>query len=140
MQMQNIQQQIVECVKVYYEHLLKLTNCLHVKPTNVFFTIVFRASLLPYLRLVIANMKRNVLIGHKEVVIVWEESGFVSMNYNALLTTPKANVRIKPIVLVVTTKSTLTCTNCGKIGHLVETCRNIKKEVLVVPIVIVKST
>jgi hypothetical protein len=62
------------------------------------------------------------------------------MNYNALLTTPKANVRIKPIVLVVTTKSTLTCTNCGKIGHLVETCRNIKKEVLVVPIVIVKST
>jgi hypothetical protein len=140
MQMQNIQQQIVECVKVYYEHLLKLINYLHVKPIYVFFTIVFRASLLPYLRLVIGNMKRNTLIEHKEVVIVCEESGPVNMNYNALLTTPKANVRMKPIVVAVITKSTLTYTNCGKIGHLVETCHNIKKEVLVVPISIVKST
>jgi len=138
--MQNIQQQFVECVKVYYEHLLKLTNFLHVKPTNVFFTIVFRAGLLPYLRLATSSMKRNILIEHKEVVKVCEESGPVSMNYNVLLTTPKANVRIKPIVFAVTTKSTLACTNCGKIGHLVETCHNIKKKVLVVPIVIVKST
>jgi hypothetical protein len=138
--MQNIQQQIVECVKVYYEHLLKLTNYLHVKPTNVFFTIVFRASLLPYLRLTTASMKRNIFNEHKEVVIVCEENGPVSMNYNALLTTPKANVRIKPIVLAMTTKLALICTNCGKIGHLVETCHNIKKEVLVVPISIVKST
>jgi len=140
MQMQNIQQQIVECVKVYYEHLLKLINYLHVKPTDVFFTIVFRAGLLPYLRLATASMKRNILIEHKEVVIVCEESGPISMNYNALLTTPKANVKIKPIVLAMTTKSTLTCTNYGKISHLVETCHNIKKKVLVVPIAIVKST
>jgi hypothetical protein len=138
--MQNIQQQIVECVKVYYEHLLKFTNCLHVKPIDIFFTIVFRASLLPYLKLAITSMKRNILIEHKEVVIICEESGPISMNYNVLLTTTKANVRIKPIVLAVTTKSALTCTNCGKIGHLVETCHNTKKEVLVVPIAIVKST
>jgi len=86
-------------------------------------------------------MKINILIEHKEVVIVCEESGPVSMNYNALLTTPKANVRIKHIVLAMTTKLALTCTNCGKIGHLVETCHNMKKEVLVtVPIAIIKST
>jgi len=142
MQMQNIQQQIVECLKVYYEHLLKLTNYLHVKPIDVFFTIVFRASLLhiPYLGLTTPSMKTNILIEHKEVVIVCEENGPFSVNYNALLTTPKANVRIKPIVFAMITKLTLTCTNCGKIGHLVETCHNIKKEVLVVPISIVKST
>ncbi len=38
-----------------------------------------------------------------------------------------------------TTKSTLTCTNCGKINHLVETCLSRKIEVLVVPNAIVKS-
>jgi hypothetical protein len=34
------------------------------------------------------------------------------------------------------TKSTLTCTNCGKIGHSVETCHN-KKKVRVMPTPIV---
>jgi hypothetical protein len=28
---------------------------------------------------------------------------------------------VKPTIYVVTTKSTLTCTNCDKIDHLVET-------------------
>jgi len=28
MHLQNIQEQIIECVEVYYEHLLKLVNCL----------------------------------------------------------------------------------------------------------------
>jgi hypothetical protein len=49
MQLQNIQQQNVECVKVHYEHLLKLTNCLHVTTIDVFPTIIFRVGLLPYL-------------------------------------------------------------------------------------------
>jgi hypothetical protein len=44
MQLQNIQQQIVECVEVYYEHLLKLVNCLQIKATYVFFTISFRGA------------------------------------------------------------------------------------------------
>jgi hypothetical protein len=47
---------------------------------------------------------------------------------------------VKPIVPVVITKSTLTCTNCGKINHLMETYHNKKREVPVVPIAIVKST
>jgi hypothetical protein len=47
--MQNIQQQIVEHVEVYYEHLLKLANCLQVRTTYVFLTIVFKVGLLPYI-------------------------------------------------------------------------------------------
>jgi hypothetical protein len=50
----------------------------------------------------------------------------------------EANAKVKPIVLVVIGKSTLTCTDCGKIGHLVETCHNRKREIPVVPTTIVK--
>ncbi len=129
MQLQNIQHQIVECVEVYYEYLLKLTNYLRVITTKVFFTTIFRVGLLPYLRLTTTSMKRNTLIEHKEVVIVCEENTLVSLNYNVLLTTPKTNIEVKPIILVVTSKSTLTCTNCGKINHLVETRHNRKRKV-----------
>jgi hypothetical protein len=45
MQWQNIQQQIVECVEVYYECLLKLANCLQVKAIDVFLTTIFRVGL-----------------------------------------------------------------------------------------------
>jgi hypothetical protein len=85
-------------------------------------------------------MKKNTLTEHKEVAIVCEKSGHVNMNYNVLLTTPEVNVGVKHVVLVMTAKSTLTYTNCGKIGHSVETYHNRKREVLVVPIAIVKST
>ncbi len=87
MQLWNIQKQTTKCVEVYYERL-KLTNCLQVKTTNVFLTIAFRACLLPYLRLATASMKRDTSIEHKEVTIVCEENGPISLNYNALLTTP----------------------------------------------------
>jgi hypothetical protein len=43
-------------------------------------------------------MKRNTLIEHREIVIICEESGPIRMNYNALLTTPKANEIIKHVV------------------------------------------
>ncbi len=137
--MQNIQQQTVEHVEVYYERMLKLTNCLQVRVTNVFFTTICRASLLPYLRLAIVGMKRDTLIKHKEVVVVCEESGLVSLSSNVLLTTQEANIVVKPIILVVISKSTLTCTNCGKTCHTLETCHNKKKEVPIVPTTIVKS-
>jgi hypothetical protein len=137
MQLQNIQQQIVKHVEVYYECLLKLTNCIQSKITDFFLTTIFRACLLFYLRLTVTSMKRNTLIEHKEVVVICEESDML-MNYNILLTTPKANVGVKHVVHAMTTKSTLTCTNCGKIGHLVETCHNKKREVPVVLIAIVK--
>jgi hypothetical protein len=77
-------------------------------------------------------MRRNTLIQRKEVVIVCEESGLVSLSYNVQLTTLKANTMVKPIVLIATTKSIITCTNCGKTNHSTKTCRNKKREVLVV--------
>jgi hypothetical protein len=84
-------------------------------------------------------MKKYTLIKQKEVVAC-KENGLVSLSYNVLLTTPKANIVVKHVVHVVTTKSTLTYTNCDKIGHLVETCHNMKRKVLGVPIIIVEST
>jgi hypothetical protein len=69
-------------------------------------------------------MKRDILIGHKEAFVVCQEKGHVSLSYNVLLTTPKANIVVKRVVFVVTTKSLLTYTNCGKIGHTLETCHN----------------
>jgi len=83
-------------------------------------------------------MKRNTLIEHKEIVVVCEESGHVSMSYNVLLTKPKANAGVKLVVLVMIVKSTLTCTDYGKTSHSMETYHNKKKNVLVVPIA--KST
>jgi hypothetical protein len=49
MLLQNIQQQTIECVEVYYEHLLKLANYLQVKTTYVFLTTIFRVGMLLYL-------------------------------------------------------------------------------------------
>jgi hypothetical protein len=56
-----------------------------------------------------------------------------------LLPTLEVNVGVKPIIHVVTTKLTLTCTNCRKTSHLVETCHNRKKDVPIVPIATIKS-
>jgi len=84
-------------------------------------------------------MKRNILIEHKEAIIVCEESGYVSMSYNVLVTTPEANVRVKFLILAMSTKSALTCTNCGNISHSMKACHNKKKKGPTVPTIIVKS-
>jgi hypothetical protein len=98
-----------------------------IKVTNVFLTIVFKVGLLPCLRLATTRMKRDTLIEHKEAAIVCEESGSISLNYNVILTTPEANIVTKPKILIIITKSSLTFTNCGKTGHTLETCHNMKK-------------
>jgi hypothetical protein len=49
-------------------------------------------------------MKRDTLIEHKEGTTICEESGFVSLSYNVLLTTLKVNIVVKPIVLVAIAK------------------------------------
>jgi hypothetical protein len=67
MQLQNIQQEIVEPIEVYYERLLKLANYLQVKLIDVFLTIVLIIGLLPYIRL-ITSMERDTLIEHKVVL------------------------------------------------------------------------
>jgi hypothetical protein len=53
-------------------------------------------------------MKRNTLIKQKKFVIVCEESGLISLSYNALLNTPKVNAIVKHVVPTIIVKSTLT--------------------------------
>jgi hypothetical protein len=60
------------------------------------------------------------LIEHKEANVICEESGPISLSYNVLLTTPKANIITKLAIPIVTTKSTSTYTDCGKMGHTFE--------------------
>jgi hypothetical protein len=84
-------------------------------------------------------MNRNTLIEHKEVVVVCEENGPISLSYNALLTTLEANTVVEHVVHVVTIQSTLTCTNYGKINHSMATCHNRKIEVLVILTITIKS-
>jgi hypothetical protein len=74
-------------------------------------------------------MKKYTLIKHKEVVVVYEENGPISLNYDVLLTTPKANIVIKSVVPLVIAKASLTCANCGERCHTFETCHNRKREV-----------
>jgi hypothetical protein len=51
---------------------------------------------------------------------------------------PKANGIMFNWVIHVIVKSTSTCTTCNKIGHILETCLNWKKEVVLISIAIVK--
>jgi hypothetical protein len=44
-------------------------------------------------------MNKDTFIEHKEAIVVCEEKGHVSLNYNVLLTTPKANIITKPTIL-----------------------------------------
>jgi hypothetical protein len=83
---------------------VEITNYLHVKTTNAFLTIVFKASLLPYFIIMTASMKRNTLMEHKKAIVVCEESGPISLNYNTLLTTSEIDIITKHVIPIVTTK------------------------------------
>lgn len=84
-------------------------------------------------------MKWDTFMEHKETIVVCEENGPINISHNALLITPKMNVVIKPIVHADSTKSTITCTNYGKIGDSVETYHNNKKAMPIALIVLIKS-
>jgi hypothetical protein len=73
--LKNFQQQVSEWVEIYYERLLKLANCLQMKVTDVFLTIIFRINSQPHLKLAIVSMIKDTLIKHKEAVVICEESG-----------------------------------------------------------------
>jgi hypothetical protein len=59
-----------------------------VKTIDVFLIIIFRVGLQPYLKLAMKSMMRDTLIKHKEVIVIYEESGPVITNYNTLITQP----------------------------------------------------
>jgi hypothetical protein len=50
MQLQNIQQQTTKCIEVYYVCLLKLANCLHVRPID-FFIYYFQSRIVTLLHI-----------------------------------------------------------------------------------------
>jgi hypothetical protein len=113
--------------------MLKLTNYLHVRGTYVFSHHCFQG------KFITPSMKKDTLIEHKETILICEENGHVSLSYNDLLTTLEANIVIEPVVRIAIAKSSLTCTNYGKIGHSLKTYHNREKEVPIVPTATFKS-
>jgi hypothetical protein len=56
MELKNMKQEEIKRVEVYYEQIQKLAHGLQVPTTNNFLTIVFRASLQSYFKIVITRM------------------------------------------------------------------------------------
>ncbi len=77
-------------------------------------------------------MVRNTLIKHKETIIIYEESGSVIINYNALISHPTSKLVAQLVITYTTAKQQLTCSNCGKTSHSKETCHNRKRKELTV--------
>jgi hypothetical protein len=63
-----------EKLEVYYECILKLTNCLQHQVEDSLLITFFRGNLQPYLRITILGMKRDTLFKHKKIVITYEKS------------------------------------------------------------------
>jgi hypothetical protein len=111
---------------------------LQVNVTDVFFFIIFKAGLQPYLRLDTLGMARDTLIKHKEVVMIYEESGSIIANCNALIIHLESKLVPQLVFTYITIKQWLTYSNCGKTSHAKKTCHNKKKEERVVPITSIK--
>jgi hypothetical protein len=72
-------------VEVYYERIQKLAHGLQILPKDSYLTIVFRAGLQSYLKIVILKMKRSTLQQHKEVVMLCEKNMTTTKARSALL-------------------------------------------------------
>jgi hypothetical protein len=101
---------------------------LQVNVTNAFFFIVFKAGLQPYLRLDTSGMARDTLIEHKKVVMIYEESGSIIANCNALIIHLESKLVPQLILTYITIKQWLTYSNCVKTSHVKKTCHNKRKE------------
>jgi hypothetical protein len=63
------------------------------KAIDVFLTTNFKVGLHSYLRLITTGVAWYTFIKHKETIVIYEESGLVIANYNALIT----HLESKPI-------------------------------------------
>ncbi len=61
-------------MEIYYEHMLKLANCLQHQADDNLLTILFLTCLQPYLWIATTRMKKDTLFKHKEVIIICEEN------------------------------------------------------------------
>lgn len=69
-----IKQAMNKKMEVYYEHILKLANCLNHKMNNSLLTTFFQIKLVPYLWITIIGMKWNTLFLHKEVRVTCKKN------------------------------------------------------------------
>ncbi len=58
-----------EKVEIYYECILKLTNCLQHQVDDSLLTIFFQTRLQPYVLITMVGMKRDALFKHKEAMV-----------------------------------------------------------------------
>jgi hypothetical protein len=84
MELKNMKQEETKRVEVYYERIQKLVHGLQILTTYSFLTIVFKAGLQSYLRIVTIGMKRSTLQQHREVVMLCEEGMFIVEARSAL--------------------------------------------------------
>ncbi len=68
-------------MEVYYEWIQKLVRDLQASTINNFLTIVFRAGLQSYLKIVTTRMKQSTLQQHKEVSMLCEHVKYCGFNH-----------------------------------------------------------
>jgi hypothetical protein len=111
-----INEGITEKVEVYYKRILKLANCLQYKANDRLFTIIFRDSFIPYLRVATVGIKRNSLFEHKEVAVTCEESMGNPTEYQKFLELLKSDISNDEKC------TNLVCSQCKKKGHNKQHC------------------
>ncbi len=72
-------------VEVYYEQIQNLAHGLHVPTTKNFLTIMFKACLKSYFKIVTTRMKWLTLQQHKEAMMLCEEGMIIVEARSALL-------------------------------------------------------
>jgi hypothetical protein len=111
-----IKQGVTKKVKVYYEWILKLVDCLQHKAVDNLLTIFFKASLVLDLRVATLGMKPNSLFEHKEAIVTCEENMGDPMEYQKFLEPPKPEKNNDG------KRTNLVYSQCKKHGHNKEHC------------------
>jgi hypothetical protein len=69
-----IKQEADETIEVYYEWILKLTNCMQHKANDNMLITFLIVGWLPYLLFVTTWMEWNMFLWHKEMVVTSEKN------------------------------------------------------------------
>jgi hypothetical protein len=85
MELKNMKRKETKRVEVYYEHIQNMVHGLRVLTIDNFLTIVFKASLQSYLKIVITWMKWSTFQQDKEATMLCEEGMTTAKVKNALL-------------------------------------------------------
>ncbi len=121
-------------MEVSYEWIQKLAHDLQITTINNFLTILFKANVQSYFRIVTKRMKQSTLQQHKEATMLCEE-GMTILEARTALSIPQNTKHVTQTK----TQSNIGkidkyCTNCGMTNHNVETCKKKKEQTMVVTI------